>query len=42
MENLGLTLLCRNKLLIIDELGFPLDGNDDWGFFVLHPDSQEA
>lgn len=24
-----LTLLCRNKLLIIDELGFPLDGTDD-------------
>lgn len=32
-----LTLLCRNKLLIIDELGFPLDGNDDWAslFYTL-------
>lgn len=32
-----LTLLCRNKLLIIDELGFPLEGNDDWAslFYTL-------
>lgn len=32
-----LTIFCRNKLLIIDELGYPLSGNDDWAslFYAL-------
>lgn len=32
-----LTIFCRNKLLIIDEFGFPLSGNDDWAalFYTL-------